>query len=104
MYEAVEPPWTVAIAELPDGTASPRPVPGRLAVCGLPAPLSAIANVPLRNPVAIGVKLTLIVQLALTMRRDGQLLVSAKSFGEVPAIEILLIVRLALPVLDKVTS
>ena len=40
------------------------PVPERLTVWGLPAALSEMLRVPLRVPVAVGVKVTLIVQLA----------------------------------------
>ena len=38
------------------------PVPVRLAVWGLPAALSVMVNVPVRVPVVVGVKVTLIVQ------------------------------------------
>jgi hypothetical protein len=40
------------------------PVPVRATVCGLPAALSATAREALRAPVAEGVKVTLMVQLA----------------------------------------
>src|SRR6266571_268662 len=57
------------------------PVPLKLAVCGLPAALSATLRVPLRAPVAVGVNVTLMAQLALAARVEGlkgQLLVWAK--------------------------
>ena len=39
------------------------PVPVRLTMCGLPAALSVIVTAPVRIPVALGVNLTLILQL-----------------------------------------
>src|SRR5439155_13158254 len=42
----------------------PTPVPDTPAVCGLLLALSVTVNVALRDPVAVGVKVTLIVQLA----------------------------------------
>ena len=44
------------------------PVPVRLAVCGLPPPLSLMFKVALRLPVAVGVKVTLTVQAVLGRR------------------------------------
>jgi hypothetical protein len=55
------------------------PVPLRLAVCGLPAALSVTLTVPLRDPVAVGVKVTWIVQLPPAGRLLPQVLVWAKS-------------------------
>ncbi len=46
------------------GAAGATPVPVRLTLCGLPAALSVIDTVPVRVPVAVGVNVTLIVQLA----------------------------------------
>ena len=82
------------------------PVPLRLAVWGLPAALSATLSVPLRAPVAVGVNVTLIVQLVLAARVEGlkgQLLVWAKSPLLVPVIEMLLMVSAELPLLVRVT-
>jgi hypothetical protein len=45
------------------GAAGGMPVPVRDEVCGLPAALSVIENVPLRVPVVVGVKVTFRVQL-----------------------------------------
>ena len=59
--------------------ANAAPVPVRLAVWGLLSALSLTVNVPVRIPDAVGVKVTLIVQLALPARPDPQLSVSAKS-------------------------
>ena len=54
------------------------PVPPRATACGLVEALSAIESVPLIAPVALGVKVTLIVQLAAEARLVPQLSVSAK--------------------------
>ncbi len=56
-----------------DGCSRPRrdlrffyePVPDNATVCGLPAALSVIFKIALRAPVVVGLKVTLIVQLAL---------------------------------------
>lgn len=48
------------------------PLPERVTVCGLPVASSAIESVALRVPAAVGVKVTLIVQLALAARVDPQ--------------------------------
>src|SRR5215467_1024308 len=50
------------IARRRDGVQSPVPVNG--AVCGLPLALSVIETEPVRVPVAVGLKVTLMVQLA----------------------------------------
>src|SRR5262245_21077140 len=50
------------------GAEPPAPVPVRLAVCGLLPALSTTLNVPLRVPAPVGVKVMLIVQLALAAR------------------------------------
>ena len=51
------------------------PLPFRAAVCGLPLALSVTDRVPLRVPVAVGVKLTLILQLVPAFKLEPQLLV-----------------------------
>jgi len=51
------------------------PIPLRLAVCGLPVALSVTLNVPVLEPVAVGVKVTWIEQLVLAAKVAGQLLV-----------------------------
>lgn len=55
------------------------PVPERATVCGLPAALSATDIDPDLAPLAVGVNVTLIVQVAATPRLPGQLLVCEKS-------------------------
>src|SRR5947209_14854212 len=55
------------------------PVPLIAADCGLPLALSVIFTVDERLPVLVGVKVTLIVQLAFAARDEGQLFVCEKS-------------------------
>ena len=65
--------------------------------------MSVTVNVPLRAPVAVGVKVTLIVQFAPAATLEPQLLVCAKSPRLVPPIAMLLIVKGPLPVFVSVT-
>ncbi len=53
------------------------PVPVRLMVCGLPAALSVMLTEAVRVPVAVGVKVTLMVQLAPAATEVPQVLVCA---------------------------
>jgi hypothetical protein len=55
------------------------PVPVSETVCGLSAALSVRVIAPVRLPVAVGLNVTLIVQLAFTARLAPQLFVWAKS-------------------------
>ena len=57
----------------------PAPVPLRLTVCGLPAALSLTLSVALLVPLAAGVNVTVMVQLAPWATELPQLLVWAKS-------------------------
>ena len=54
------------------------PFPARLTLCGLPAALSIMVSTPLAVPLACGVKVTLIEQLAPPASEAGQLLVCPK--------------------------
>ena len=56
-------------------TAGPGPVPERLTVWGLPLALSAMLSAAVRAPLADGVKVTLIVQLAPATTELPQVLV-----------------------------
>ena len=88
-------------------TADAVPVPDRLAVCGLPLALSVRASVAARALVAVGVNVTLMVQLVLAASVEGlrgQLFVWPKSPGFVPPIAMLVIVNGALPVFESVTA
>lgn len=78
---------------------APCPEPLRLMVCGLPGALLVMVNVPVRLPVAVGVKLTFSVQNPDTPRPLPQLLVTEKS----PVVAMLLMVRAAVPVLVNET-
>ena len=75
------------------------PVPARLTdwVAGLA--LSVIIKLPLLEPVTVGVKVTLRVQLVLAARLEPQVLVWEKS----PLTVMLVMLRAALPVLLRVT-
>ena len=68
------------------------PVPVRPTDCGLPPPLSVIMTEAVRVPVAVGVNVTLIVQLAWAPTLPPQVLVSAKSPGFAPLRLMLVIV------------
>ena len=79
------------------------PVPVRLTACGLPVASSAIESEAARLPLAAGVKVTLIVQLAPAATLDPQVLVWVKSPALEPEIEMPVTLKAALPVLVKVT-
>jgi hypothetical protein len=79
-------------------------VPVRLAVCGLLVALSVTVSVAVRVPAAVGVKVTLIVQLAPAASELPQLFDSAKSPGLVPVIATLAMVAGPVPVLVSVTT
>ena len=64
----------------------PIPVPVRLTCCGLPPALSVIFRVAERLPLAVGVKVTVNVQLAPAATEVPQLLVCVKSPGFCPVI------------------
>jgi hypothetical protein len=83
-------------------TAGAVPVPVRLTDCVLPATpllLSVIVSVPVRVPTAVGVKVTLIVQLPPAATGAEQVSVSAKS----PLGTMLVMVKGPVPVLLSVT-
>jgi len=69
------------------------PVPVRLTVCGLPAALSAIDTAPVRVPLCVGLKVTLMVQLASAARLEPQVFVWLKS----PLAAILVILSAVVP-------
>ena len=76
------------------------PVPVRLAVCGLLVALSVTVNAALRVPVAVGVNVTLIVQLEPAATPVPQLFVCANG----AAAPMLIMVRAEPPVLESVTA
>ena len=80
-------------------TGSAIPVPLKLTVCGLPLALSVMVRDPVLVPLAVGVKVTSMVQLALVATELPQVLVWANS----PLAAMLVIASVALPVLVRVT-
>lgn len=95
-------PWLAKVSlvgvRLTAGATTPVP-PSRI-VCGLLGALLVIVRVPLRVPLAVGVKITLRVQEEPAASELPQLLVSAKSpFTEIEEME-----RTASPVLESVTD
>lgn len=82
----------------------PLPVPVTPAVWGLLVALSVIAREAVRLPVAVGVKVTLIVQLAFAATELGHVEVSAKSPELAPVKPMPLSVKLAFPELVRVSD
>jgi hypothetical protein len=83
--------------------ADTAPVPVRLTLWGLPLALSARVMAAVRVPLAAGVKVTLIVQLAPAATLAPQLLVWAKSLALVPVSAMLEMLKAEFPVLFIVT-
>jgi hypothetical protein len=81
-------------------------VPLSATLCGLPEALSAKESEALRAPVALGVKVTLTVQvlLGVTVALVQVSVLLAKSPGLVPVRVTLVMVRLAVPLLVTVTD
>jgi len=98
---AVPPGETVAELDEASGTlkAKSLPVPLSATVCGLPAALSVTVTLPVLVPVAVGSKVTLMVQLAPAVTLEPQVLVWEKS----PLAVMLVRLRVASPVLLSVT-
>jgi len=83
--------------------AAATPVPFKLTVCGLPVALSVKASVAMRDPIAVGAKLTLRVHLAPAATLEPQVFVCEKSLGSAPPIAMLEMLSEALPVFVSVT-
>jgi len=100
---AALPGWTVAagVAALTTYVAA-LPVPEITADCGEPAALSVTEMVAVKPAAAVGVKLTVMVQLAPAASDVLQVLVSPKLLALVPVTAMLVIVRGALPGLESV--
>ena len=79
------------------------PVPVNVIDWGAPGALSAILTVAERPRMAVGVNVTVIEQVPLGATGLTQVLVCAKSPGLAPVTEMLVMVKLALPVLVSVT-
>ena len=80
-------------------TGVPTPVPVRLTVCVAGLALSVMVTAPVLVPVVVGLKVTLRVQLAPAATLEPQVLVCEKS----PLTVMLVMLRVALPVLLSVT-
>jgi hypothetical protein len=80
-------------------TGATTPVPVRLTVWVAGLALSVMVRTPVLVPVAVGLKVTLRVQLVLAARLEPQVLVWEKS----PLAVMLVMLRVALPVLLRVT-
>jgi len=88
------------------GAGGAVPVPLNPTLCGLPLALSVTFKLAVRIPVAVGVKLTLMVQLApaaIVLGLSGQVFAWPKSLALVPLIPIPLIVSGAVPLFVRVT-
>ena len=73
-----------------------------MADCGEPVALSATEIAALRLPADAGVKVTVMVQVALAANEEPQLLVSPKLLALVPVTAMLVMVRAAVPGFDRV--
>ena len=78
------------------------PVPLRVTDCGLPEALSATDNEALAAPLADGVNVTPMAQLAPAATLEPQVLVSAKAELLVPVTVMPVMVNAALPVFESV--
>ena len=78
-------------------------MPDKLTVCGLPAALSLTLTAAVRAPFAVGLNLTLMVQLAPAFSELPQVLVCKKSPELVPVIPIEMPVMEVVPTLVNVT-
>jgi hypothetical protein len=79
------------------------PTPERPTVCGLPPALSVMVTDAVRLPLAVGVNITLIVQLPPAASELPHVFVCAKSPAFAPVIAMLDRLKPALPVLPRVT-
>jgi hypothetical protein len=78
------------------------PIPVRAAVCGDPVALSTTEIAALRLPLAAGVNVTVMVQLAPAAREAPQLFDWPKLVAFVPVTEMLVMVSAAVPPFDRV--
>ena len=76
------------------------PMPVRVTVCGLPWALSVMEMEPVAGPAVVGLKVTLIVQLALGFSVGPQVLVWVNG----PVATMLVRFRLSTPLLLRVTD
>jgi hypothetical protein len=79
------------------------PIPLSITFCGLPAALSLMLTAAVRVPLAVGLNVTLTLQLAPAANELPQVWVCAKFPALVPVIAMLLMVKLVVPVFLRVT-
>ena len=100
--------WLANVNEVGDRDAvevdveTPEPV--RAAVCGLPVALSVTVTVAVLVPDAVGLNVTLIVQVPPAATDVPHVLLSAKSPLLVPVMAMLVMLRAAFPVLESVIA
>ena len=82
----------------------PAPVPERVALCGLPLPLSTILTIAVRVPLAKGVKVKLMVHRAPAATEFPQVLTSEKSLASAPVSATLVMLKAAFPELVTVMA
>src|SRR5271169_5545270 len=80
------------------------PVPVRVTVCGDPAALSVMVTDALRAPPTVGVNVTEMLQFPPATTLTPHVLVCPKSPALVPVTAMLVIVRVPVPVLFRVTD
>src|SRR3989441_6348730 len=96
--------WLPKFSEAGERVGGAIPVPDTPEVWGLLLALSVTVNVALRDPVAVGVNVTLIVQFPLAATLDPPVLVCPKSPGLAP-VKAMLVMLNAVPVgLERVTA
>ena len=79
------------------------PLPDKLTACGLPLALSLMLSEAVSLPLAVGVNVTLIVQLAPAASELPQVLVWAKALALAPVIATLVMLNVAVPLFVRVT-
>jgi hypothetical protein len=85
------------------GAVDAVPVPFRVMVCGEPLALSATLRFAVKLAAALGEKVMDIAQLEFSARELPQVLVSANALALVPVMLMLVMLRVALPVLLRVS-
>lgn len=105
VYVAVAPGLTVSVCVGPAEIEKSGPVPLSIAICGLPVVLALTESEAVRDPIPVGVKVTLIWQLAPVGKEDVDVhvLVWLKSPAFAPVIVMAEIVSAVAPVLVSCT-
>ena len=92
------------VREVGERLTAETPEPVRLVVWGLPEALSVTVRVAVRVPVAVGLNVTLIVQLDAAATLVPQVLVCVKSPLLVPVTAMLVMLNAVLPGLERVSG